>query len=119
MRQQYIPLILVVADKSSLHLIREPPDAGPALGQHHTVVQKALFPVVSLKDSFSYAVLPFCDIAAARIACGTEAQGRRGDEPSKHYKQLLLLYDYPVNTNHLYNIYAMLDQRRRRWTYFV
>ena len=23
--------------------------------------------------------------------------------------------DVPVNTNHLYNIYAMLDQRQRRW----
>ena len=25
----------------------------------------------------------------------------------------------PVNTKHLYNIYAMLDQRRRRWADFV
>ena len=23
---------------------------------------------------------------------------------------------YPENTKHLYNIYTMLDQRRRRWT---
>ena len=25
------------------------------------------------------------------------------------------LYNIPVNTKHLYNIYTMLDQRQRRW----
>ena len=27
----------------------------------------------------------------------------------------ILINYYPVNTKHLYSIYTMLDQRRRRW----
>ena len=32
----------------------------------------------------------------------------------KHYAYTIISV-YPVNPKHLYNIYTMLDQRRRRW----
>ena len=35
------------------------------------------------------------------------------------HSQYLLDFSFPVNTNHFYNICAMLDQRRRRWANIV